>query len=60
VVGAKQAILVVGGMLPQGNLGINVINFDFMCTMMPLDMDYLITELSISETFPFSRFLVKA
>ena len=60
MVGAKQAILAVGGMLPQGNLGINVINFDFMCTMMPLDMDYLITELSISETFPFSRFLVKA
>ena len=40
-----------GGMLPQENFenfGVNVLNFNQIFTVIPLDMDYLITELGIN------------
>jgi len=39
-----------GGMLPQNfeNLDVNVLNFSQIFTVIPLNMDYLITELGIN------------
>jgi len=49
-------------MLPQENfenLVVNVLNFSQIFTVVPLNMDYLITELGINQTFSFLKALGK-